>query len=85
MCDLHRRGHPNVKCLDLTPVILPDLTPVILPQALRAGSAHRKGDEYKKAADYFEVGQHDLPKVFRNILTHALALLSFLNSLLKSD
>ena len=52
-------------------------------QTLRAGSAHRKGDEYKKAADYFEIGQHDLPKVFRTILTHALALLSFLNSLLK--
>ncbi len=54
-------------------------------QALRAGSAHRKGDEYKKAADYFEIGQYDLPKVFRNILTHALALLSFLNSLLKPE
>jgi hypothetical protein len=48
-------------------------------QALRAGSAHRKGDEYKKAADYFKIGQHDLPKVFRHILTQALALLSFLN------
>jgi hypothetical protein len=54
-------------------------------QALRAGSAHRKGDEYKKAADYFEIGQHDLPKVFRNILTEALAILSFLKSLPKPE
>jgi hypothetical protein len=54
-------------------------------QALRAGSAHRKGDEYKKAADYFEIGKHDLPTVFRNILVHALSLLSFLSLLLKPD
>jgi hypothetical protein len=54
-------------------------------QALRGGSAHRKGDEYKKAADYFELGQHDLPKVFKGMLTQALAFLSFLNSLLKSE
>jgi len=54
-------------------------------QTLRAGSAHRKGDEYNKAADYFEIGQHDLPKVFQNILTRALTFLSFLNSLLKPE
>jgi hypothetical protein len=49
-------------------------------QALRAGSAHRKGDEYQKTADYFQIGKHDLPTVFRNILTLALSLLRFLNS-----
>jgi hypothetical protein len=54
-------------------------------QALRAGSAHRKGDEYTKAATYFDVSKHALPNVFRNILTQALLLLSFLNSLLKPE
>jgi hypothetical protein len=54
-------------------------------QALRAGSAHRKGDEYKKAAEYFEIGKQDLPAVFRNILVHALSLLSFLSLLLKPE
>jgi hypothetical protein len=54
-------------------------------QVLRAGSAHRKGDEYKKAADYFELSKHTLPSVFRNILTQALSLLTFLNSLLKPE
>lgn len=53
-------------------------------QALRAGSAHRKGDEYKKAADYFELDQHDLPKVFRNILNQALAFVRFLDSALNT-
>jgi len=33
----------------------------------------------KKAADYFEIGQHDLPKVFRNILSQALAFVRFLD------
>lgn len=54
-------------------------------QALRAGSAHRKGEGYKKAAAYFEVSKHALPKVFRNILTQALSLLSFLSSLLNPE
>ena len=51
-------------------------------QALRAGSAHRKGDDYEKAARHFGMGQHTLPTVFRSILTQALSLLAFLRSVL---
>ena len=54
-------------------------------QALRAGSAHRKGDDYKKAAEYFGLKKHDLPKVFRSILVKARSFLSFLSALLSPD
>jgi len=54
-------------------------------QALRAGSAHRKGDEYARAAEYFGMGKHYLPQVFRDILEQARLLLAFLRSLLKPE
>lgn len=46
---------------------------------LRLGVGHRKGDAYKRGADYFKLNEKPLSKVFEDILNHAINLLKYLN------
>ena len=54
-------------------------------QNLRSsGAAHRKGGNYRKIADEFQVDSQNLPTVFAGILVKALDVLNFLISVVKS-
>ena len=53
-------------------------------QSLRsAGSAHRKGSNYRKIADDFGVDTQNLRGVFRGILEQAIAMLEYLTSVVR--
>lgn len=54
-------------------------------QNLRSsGAAHRKGGNYRKIADEFQVDSQNLRSVFSGILTKALDVLNFLISVVES-
>jgi hypothetical protein len=54
-------------------------------QSLRSsGAAHRKGGNYRKIADEFQVNSQNLRTVFAGILTKALDVLNFLISVVES-
>jgi hypothetical protein len=48
-------------------------------QSLRMGGAHRKGDDYRKAAEAFGVGEKTFREAFETVLRSAIAFLEALD------